>query len=138
MKRALLHTQEPGRICQIVEPGTEFEVAPTFSWVDVPDDTTTQDTYDTETSTVKKYDILQDPVFLTEGYKVARGIAYKSIGDQLDMIYKEIKATGTISTDGAWATHIANVKATIPKDNVAAVLAFNESLKQQFDNPGSN
>jgi hypothetical protein len=137
MKKALLHSLEPGRICQIVDSGNEFEVAPSFSWVDVPDDTTYRDTWDTENNAVKKYNILEDPVFLAEGYKVARGIAYKPIGDQLDMIYKEVQANGTISNTGAWATHIANVKATIPKDDPAAVLAWNEELRKSLENKGT-
>ena len=41
------------------------------------------------------------------------------------MLYKELKTNGTISNTGPWAIHIANVKATIPKDDPAAVLAWN-------------
>jgi len=43
MKRALVHGT---RICEIVSPGQEFEVAPALSWVDVADDTTDKDTYE--------------------------------------------------------------------------------------------
>ena len=34
---------------------------------------------------------------------------YASIGDQLDMLYKDIVA-GTLTTSGTWATHIKAVK----------------------------
>ena len=128
MKRALLHSLEPGRICDIVEPGNEFEVHDNFSWIDVPDDTTTADKWDIESGTVIKYSIVNDPVFREHGWKVARSIAYGSPGDQLDMIFKEIRDTGTVSTTGTWATHVANVKATLPKDNPEVIAAWNEAL----------
>lgn len=128
MKRALLHLLEPGRICDIVEPSNEFEVHENFSWVDVPDDTTTADTWDVETNTVIKYSVLTDPIFREHGWKVARAIAYGSPGDQLDMLFKEVQATGTVSPTGPWATHVANVKSSLPKDNPEAIAAWNEAL----------
>ena len=39
---------------------------------------------------------------------------YASIGDQLDMLYKDIVA-GTVTTSGTWATHIKAVKDDNPK-----------------------
>lgn len=124
MKRALINSNEPGRICDIVDIGNEFEVHESFSWVDVPDNTTTADRF--ENGEIIKFDILQLPGFEEHGYKVARGIAYKSIGDQLDMLFKEIQATGTISNTGPWATHITAVKAAIPKDDPQAVHEWNQ------------
>jgi hypothetical protein len=47
------------------------------------------------------------------------------------MLFKELQATGTISNTGPWATHVADVKATIPKDDPAAVMAWNRQLVQQ-------
>ena len=38
---------------------------------------------------------------------------YASIGDQLDMLYKDIVA-GTVTTSGIWATHIKAVKDANP------------------------
>lgn len=130
MKRALLHKLEPGRICEVKNPGEEFEVHENFYWIDVPDDTSTSDTYNEEDGTITKWNPLNQELFLTNGYKVARAIAYGDIGNQLDMLFKEIQATGTISADGPWATHIASVKATIPKDDPAAVLAWNQQFVQ--------
>jgi hypothetical protein len=127
MKRALLHSIEPGRICQVVNQGEEFEVNPAFSWVDVPDDTNAADRWDVENNVVIKYDVTKDPAFIEHGYKVARGIGYKSVGEQLDMLYKEIQATGTISSTGPWAQHITSIKAAIPKDDPAAVHAWNQA-----------
>ena len=39
---------------------------------------------------------------------------YASVGDQLDMLYKDIVA-GTVTTSGTWATHIKAVKDANPK-----------------------
>lgn len=127
--RALLHSSEPGRICDLRPIGEEFEVHEAFSWVDVPDDTTTQDTYN-EDGTITKFDITAQPGFAENAYKVARTIAYTDIGNQLDMLFKELQATGTISNTGPWATHVAGVKATIPKDDPQAVHEWNQTYWQ--------
>jgi hypothetical protein len=131
MKRALLNSLEPGRVCEVVDPGKEFEVANTFTWIDCPNDTTTLHTYDADTGEFTPFNILNTPGFAEDGYKVARQIAYTRIGDQLDMLYKELQTTGTISNTGPWATHVAAVKATIPKDDPAAVLAWNQWYVEQ-------
>lgn len=122
--RALIHSSEPGRICEIRPVGEEFEVHETFSWVDVPDDTTTNDTYNSD-GTITKFDITSLPGFAENAYKVARTIAYTGIGEQLDMLFKELQTTGTISNSGPWSTHIASVKAAIPKDDPQAVHEWN-------------
>ena len=44
----------------------------------------------------------------------ATGTLYASIGDQLDMLYKDIVA-GTVTSSGTWATHIKAVKDAHPK-----------------------
>lgn len=124
MKKALININEPGRVCEVVLPGSEFEVASDFSWIDCPDDTTTHHTYNSETNTFTAFDILTQPGFAENAYKVARAVAYGGIGDQLDMIFKEIQANGTISSNGPWATLISTVKSTIPKDDPAAVLDY--------------
>lgn len=136
MKRALINSLEPGRVCEVRNPGEEFEVADTFSWIDCPDDVTTTHTYMPD-GTFKPFDPLELPGFKENGYKVARAIAYNPIGEQLDMIYKEVLATGSISADGPWAQHITSVKAEIPKDDPAAVLAWNQRyLEQQNSQQG--
>jgi hypothetical protein len=132
MKRALINSLEPGRICDIVDVGNEFEVAATLSWIDCPDDATTMDIHDTESGEIVKFDILKTPG-IENAYKVARTIGYKPIGDQLDMLFKELQATGTISADGPWASHVASIKAAIPKDDPAAVLEWN--MQQAQNNP---
>ena len=53
-----------------------------------------------------------------EKYKTDRttngSTTYGSIGDQLDMLYKDILA-GKLDTTGTWATHIKSVKDANPK-----------------------
>ena len=127
MKRALLHSIEPGRICDIVNLGQEFEVHENFTWIDVPDDTTNADRWDAENNCVIKFDPLTQPGFAETAYQIARAIEYGSAGAQLDMLYHEINTTGTVSNTGPWFTHVANVKATIPKDDPAAVLEWNRA-----------
>lgn len=124
MLRALLHTLEPGRICDIVQPGNEFEVHENFYWVDVPNDTTTSDKYN-EDGTITKFNPWDVDGFTENAYKVARAIAYTDVGNQLDMLYRELRDTGTISTDGQWFNHIANIKTSIPKDDPMAVYQWN-------------
>jgi hypothetical protein len=124
MKRELINSLEPGRICEVRIPGEEFEVADTFTWVDCQDDITAQDNHNPDTGEFTKFDILADTSFIENGYKVARQIAYNSVGNHLDMLFKEIQATGSISADGPWAQHVASVKAAIPKDDPAAVIEW--------------
>ena len=134
MKRALINSLEPGRVCDVVDIGNEFEVADTFTWVDCPDDIISSHTYDATTGTFTAFDILSMPGFTENAYKIARSIAYTDIGNQLDMLYKELQATGTISNVGPWSTHITAVKGAIPKDDPAAVLAWNIA-QVQANNP---
>jgi hypothetical protein len=126
MKRALISLIEIGRVCEVVEQGREFETTSDFKWVDCPDDVLTSHTYDESTNTFTPHNPLAIPGFVEEGYRVARQIAYKSVGEQMDMMFKELAATGTIAPDGPWASHVAQVKATIPKDDPAAVMEWNK------------
>ena len=51
----------------------------------------------------------------TGGTKLTKtGTYYADIGDQLDMLYKDILA-GKLDTTGTWATHIKAVKDANPK-----------------------
>ena len=45
---------------------------------------------------------------------VKTGTYYAEMGDQLDMLYKDIVA-GKLDTTGTWATHIKSVKDANPK-----------------------
>jgi len=139
--RGLVHTTSNndntgpgyGRICDIVQAGNEFEVHSDFEWVDLPDGTETQDRYFISNSSVVKFNILDIPGYAENAYKVARAIAYTEIGNQLDMLYKELRSTGTISNTGPWATHVASVKTAIPKDDIEAVHAWNVAYAQRMN-----
>ena len=135
MKKALINSLERGRICEVVEIGQEFEVSDDFTWIDCPDEVDTLYKYDVETGEFIPFDILTHPGFVENAYKVARSIAYTGVGTQLDMIYKELQETGAISIDGPWASHIASVKSAIPKDDPAAVLAWNITHSQSGGTP---
>jgi len=99
-KKALIHGT---RICQIVEDGEEFSVAPELKWVDVADDTVVdQDTW--VDNKVVKYSAP------TLDYTVKRRGAYGLIEDQLDMIYwDQVNSTTTFKD------HVAKVKSDNPK-----------------------
>lgn len=124
MKRGLISKIENGRICDIVDIGNEFEITDDFYWIDVEDDTTTSDRYDQSTNSIVKFDPVKQEGFAENAYKVARAIAYGSVGEQMDMMFKELQATGTLSQDGPWATHVAKVKSDIPKDDPQAVYEY--------------
>ena len=77
MKKALI---QGTRICEF---GEEFPVHKDLQWVDVPDDTTEQDTY-VDGAVVKQ----PDPTPPT--WEDARRSSYPTIGDQLDMLWHAI------------------------------------------------
>lgn len=126
-KNILIHSKEPGRICDVVGLGKKFDVHPDFEWIRVENDEVTREwTYSFVDGvfTVSPPDLLADPVFQTEGYKIARVIAYKDVGEQLDMLFREVRDNGTISATGEWFQHVESVKAAVPKDDPAAVLQW--------------
>ena len=119
MKRVLINSKEPGRILEVVEPGNEFETHPDFTWIDCNNDNVDNGWVYEENNGVYtwiEFDATQEEEFVNNGYKYARVIAYKDIGEQLDMIYKELMENGSLSADGAWASHITTVKNSVPKD----------------------
>ncbi len=131
MKKALISLIEPGRVCEVVVSGEEFETTPDFKWVDCAGDVTTSHKYHIETNTFTPFDPSSVQGFAEQGYSVARQIAYKGVGEQLDMLFKELKTTGTISNDGPWAKHIEAVKVAIPKDDPAAVMRWNRQYAEE-------
>lgn len=122
--KALISTLENDRIAEVREDSEIFDVYKTFKWIDCPSECTTMWTYNSANNEFipnQKY----DEHFVKEGYKLARVIAYKNVGEQLDMLYRELKEKGSIDVNGEWFTHIETVKASIPKDNPDAVLEWN-------------
>ena len=116
MKRALIDSGN-NRVIQVVENGEEFETAPALYWVDCPNDTSSYYLYDPEELTfedphARNKDEFGNPV---EPFSMQRMRAYPGGGDQMDMLWREIRDTGTISTDGEWFQSIVEVKNSIPK-----------------------
>lgn len=114
MKRALIDSATL-RVVQVEDQ--DFATHAGLYWVDCPDDTGTYYLYDPEELTFEDphahtKDEFGNP---TEPFTMQRMRAYPPSGDQLDMLYKEIAATGTISKTGTWFKSIAAVKAGIPK-----------------------
>jgi hypothetical protein len=55
-----------------------------------------------------------DPNYVMS-YDARRINAYPSLGNQLDMIWHELNASGSISIDGSWFNTIKDVKEANPK-----------------------
>lgn len=107
MKRVLLDYR--GLINEVVDVGSEFPVYDgpdsTIKWVLCPHDDVTTLWHLSEgqwVSPENKLDYDQN---------MKRKIAYGDIGDQLDMLYKDIKS-GNL-TNGEWVKNIDAVKSTI-------------------------
>lgn len=114
MKRALIDSNN-NRVVQVAEE--DFEVHGALYWVDCPDDCGTYYIYDPENLTFEdphahSKDEFGNPV---EPFSMQRMRAYPGVGDQLDLLFKEIRDTGTISATGPWFQAIQAVKAAVPK-----------------------
>ena len=99
MKKALI---QGTRICEF---GTPFPVHEDLKWVDVADNTTTQDTY--SDGAVVTY------VEPTPTVNQARRAGYGLVEDQLDMQYKD-----KMNNTNTWEEHITGVKTKYPKKKV--------------------
>ena len=84
-----------------------FEVHPDFVWVDCPDETTIDYLYVDGEFVEKVFEVNVD---------MERIFAYKTIGEQLDMIWHELDSNGTINADGEWFKHIKSIKESFPKE----------------------
>jgi hypothetical protein len=116
MKKGLLELLT-SKIVQIVNLGDEFPVHEGLQWIDVPDDAETGWDYDAETNSFTDPHAASKDEFgrPREPWLMQRMRAYPGIGDQLDMLHKEIANTGTISSDGAWFKSIVAAKEATPK-----------------------
>ena len=107
MKRVLVDYR--GLINEVVEVGSEFPVYDgpdtTIKWVLCPHDDVTTLWHLSEgqwVSPENKLDYDQN---------MKRKIAYGDIGDQLDLLYKDIKAGNLV--EGEWVKRVETVKSTI-------------------------
>ena len=115
-KRALIENNT-NRVVQIVATeADQFETHGGLYWVDCPDNTESYFLLKDDGSFEDPHEANRDAFGQTvEPFYMQRMRGYAGPGEQMDMLYKELIATGTISPDGPWATHIATVKAAIPK-----------------------
>jgi hypothetical protein len=118
MKRALIDSGN-NRVVQVVDMGGDFEVHSNLYWVDCPDQAESYFIYDPENLTFEdphasSKDDFGNPV---EPWSMQRQRAYPGFGEQLDMLWKEIRDTGSISKDGQWFKNVQLVKDSIPRPN---------------------
>lgn len=118
MKRALLE-KLTNKITQVVELGQEFEVHDNLVWLDCPDNVESAWDYEPQTNTFSDPHALSKDEFgrPREPWLMQRQRSYPPIGDQLDMLHKEIAATGGISKDGTWFKTLTGIKQALPKPN---------------------
>ena len=117
MKKALIDKRGWVVVQIIEEDQSEFETTSDFVWKPCPDNCETAWSYDTE---LEEYidphahsrDEFGNPV---EPFVMQRMRAYPPMGDQMDMLFKEIKTTGAISPTGDWFQSIKYVKDNLPK-----------------------
>ena len=98
-----------GVVEQVVEPGDEFEIYEgpdaTVRWCNCDDD-------DVNDSWILEQGVWKQNVEAPPSYAVLRRSAYGEIGEQLDMLYKDM-VNGTTN----WVDHIAAVKEVVPGPN---------------------
>lgn len=108
MKYVLLDNR--GLVSDVVDPGNEF---PVYNGPDSPIRWVTCDN-DSISSTWMLIDgqwVAPDQRY-ENGQNLKRQISYGDVGEQLDMMYKDMVDGGT-----RWKDHIANVKATIESES---------------------
>lgn len=111
MKKALM--DYTGYVADVVDPGEEYDLflgrGCAQMWVNAPDDITKAWTLEWSPSAsdmiwVKRTETYTDPA-------TARQVAYGQIGEQLDMLYKDLAAGRALDAEDAiWFNHIKQVK----------------------------
>jgi hypothetical protein len=115
MKKALMGFQ--GYIHEIRDPGEDYQIYEgpdaTIAWVDAPDDITINWTL--EWSPSNKCSIWCKRSAPFTDLNIARKVAYGDVGEQLGMLFDDLKTNGTLSTDtSSWFQHIDYIKSVIP------------------------
>ena len=115
-KRALIESAS-NRVVQIVNTeADQFEIHQGLFWIDCPDNTQSYFLLLDDGTFEDPHSLNRDAFGNTvEPFYMQRMRGYASGGEQMDMIYKELMATGTLSPNGPWASHITAVKSAIPK-----------------------
>lgn len=134
MRKALIDKRF-WEVAQIVPSADDvFETTDDFKWVDCPDNVEDAWFYDDATGTftdphATTRDEFGNPV---EPFYMQRMRAYPPVGDQMDMLFKEIQATGTISTKGEWFQSIQFVKNNVPKPGSAGDVGFAPTIQNPY------
>lgn len=128
MKKVLIGYQ--GWVSEIRDPGQEYEIYngpdANMQWVDAPDEVTLDWTLEWSPSKQEMVWVERDGPYSPGQSEVARKVAYGDVGAQLDMLYHELKETGTISPSGPWASHISTVKTLIDKPTPVVPMTLEE------------
>ena len=110
MKKVLVGFQ--GYIHEIKNPGEEFEIYEgpdaNMAWVDAPDNVQTDWTLEYSPSKNEMVWVERERPY-TDPF-IARKVAYGEVGEQLDMLYKDM-----VNGTNSWVEHIKTVKTTLPK-----------------------
>lgn len=125
-----------GYISEIRNPGEEYEIYEgpdaTLAWVDAPDNVTLDWTLEWSPSQQDMVWVERDGSYTDTA--VARQVAYGQVGEQLDMLYHELKETGSISQNGTWYQHITMVKDVIDKPIVKEEFLTMEEQQAALEN----
>lgn len=117
MKKALIGYQ--GWVSEIRNPGEDYEIYngpdANMQWVDAPDEITLDWTLEWSPSKQEMVWVERDAPYSPDANAIARKVAYGEVGEQLDMLYHEIKENGSISRDGEWFQHLTTVKQIVDK-----------------------
>lgn len=138
MKKALIDSKN-NRVVEICNVGAEFETHKDLYWVNCPDDIETFFKYDPDTLTFEDPHALEKDDFgnMVEPFFMQRSRAYPSGGDQMDMLWRELRDTGTISRNGEFYRAIQAVKEGVPKpDGLQNYDDIPEELEQLVDGTG--
>ena len=124
MAKQALVNRHNGTLTDIVDEADKFEVYEgndaEFKWCEVPDDTT-YDHYMVNGVVIHR----SENEDLREEAIVTRMDAYGSVGDQLDMMYRD-QLNGTTE----WKDFVANVKATTTKPSTIPAFVQDEKKIQ--------
>lgn len=108
-----------GNVQEIVDPGNEFEIYEgpdaTVRWVNCDSD-------DVNDTWILHQGTWEQNVQAPPSYEVLRRGAYGDVGEQLDMLYKDM-VNGTTN----WQDHIAAVKAIVPGPTSEEAIEMNAS-----------
>lgn len=142
MKKVLIGYQ--GWVQEIRNPGEEFEIYEgpdaNMAWVDAPDEVTLDWTLEWSPSQQKMVWVERDGPYTDNS--VARKVAYGDVGEQLDMLFHELKTSGNITRDGQWFQHISQIKSMIeppppprPPETLEAMVARQATEEPNPDKP---